>query len=79
MRIGFYGSVLQEAIRHIRCLGPHDFELIFGRGMWDHLWDKFKRECEGDVGKFICKLDNSNLDALMEHLEKHLVKHGVGI
>ena len=71
----FTGAILQETIRHIYCIGLADFKEIFGDSLGDHLWGKLKEDFKNDAGKWICYLDNSNLEALTEASVKHWEKH----
>lgn len=57
-----------------------DFDKVFGERA-DHernyYWMKFKEVYKGDPGKFICYLDNGNMDALFAHFKAHIKRYGV--
>lgn len=61
-----------EALRHVSCMGIDDFQRVFNLEMGTHLWKKL--EGYGDVAKFICYLDSSNLYILVAECIKHNAK-----
>jgi hypothetical protein len=51
------------------------FREIFG-DMGDYLWDKLVNAHDADEARFICYLDNKNLDKLIAHVERNPENYG---
>lgn len=68
---------LQEAIRHINCMGGKEFEKVFGEEMGFHLYQKLHKDFVGNVAEFICYLDSANIEILTEELNRHNVCVGI--
>ncbi len=51
------------------------FKEIFG-DMGDYLWSKLVDHMEADEARFICYLDDKNLQKLIDHVERHPENYG---
>ena len=66
----------QECLRHVYCMGPHEFVEVFGEHSGEYQWNKYYVEFKRDVAKWITYLDGSNRELLFNYLNKWLVKVG---
>jgi len=62
-----------DNLRVINCLSGNDFELIFGSN-WKHFADKFFYVYNSNVTKFICYLDNENVEIFMKYVNTKRIK-----